>query len=64
MGFINSDYFNIENCDLIKVGEARHVHRDNSVLKTDQFNFEIFRGKGIEMQQLYHFMLNRIVVLS
>jgi len=40
------------------------MHRDNSVLKTDQFNFEIFRGKGIEMLQLYHFMLNRIVVLS
>jgi hypothetical protein len=64
MGFINSDYFNIETCDLIRVGEARHMHHDNSVLKTDQFNFEIFRCKGIETLQLYHFMLNRIVVLS
>jgi len=37
-GFVNTDYFNTETCDLIKVGEARHMHRDNSVLKTDQFN--------------------------
>ena len=62
--FINRDYFNIETCDLIRDREARHVHRDSSVLKTDQLNFEIFRSEGIEMLQLHHFALNKIVVLS
>lgn len=62
--FINIDYFNIETYDLIRDGDARHMHRDDSVLKTDHFNFEIFRSKGIEMLQLYHFTPNKIIVLS
>lgn len=49
--FVNSDYCNIETCDSIRDGEARHMHHDNSALKTDQFTFEIFRSKGIDILQ-------------
>jgi len=62
--FISSDYFNIETCDLIRDGQARHMHHDSSVLKTDQLNFDIFRSKGIEMLQWHHFTLYKINVLS
>ena len=44
--------------------KARHMHRDNSILKMDQLDFEIFMSKGIEMLQLYHFTLDKIIVLS
>jgi len=40
------------------------MHRDNSILKMDQLDFEIFMSKGIEMLQLYHFTLDKIIVLS
>lgn len=38
---IESVHFNIETCELIRDGEARHIHHDNSILKIDQFTFEI-----------------------
>ena len=31
--FIESGHFNIETCELVRDGEARHTHCDDSVLK-------------------------------